>query len=178
MIIIKPTAVKWRPLKSKWNMVAPKKQELWRRTYFPRDSYHNIHGTWSTHPATTTYLFYILTVIFITNSFANFPAKQPQNEQHTRPPQSYISGHETCRIQAIGTIDLVEVSGTESSLFRRKPKCKQPNVYHDLQRIYFSLNQNFAGTRSLFDHPKCVIKYEILNCLHLFISFKIIPLKS
>ena len=123
-------------------------------------------------------LFYILTIIFTTNSFANFPTEQPQNEQHTRPPQSYISGHETCRIQAIGTIDLVEVSGTESSLFRRKPKCKQPNVYHDLQRIYFSLNQNFAGTRSLFDHPKCVIKYEILNCLHLFISFKIIPLKS
>ena len=127
-----------------------RKQELWRRTYFPRDSYHNIHGTWSTHPATTTYLFYILTVIFITNSFANFPAKQPQNEQHTRPPQSYISGHETCRMQAIGTIDWSRFRGLRRRCSVGRPKCKQPNVCHDFAKNILQLKSQFRCEKVSF----------------------------
>ena len=84
-------------------------------------------------------LFYILTVIFITNSFANFPTKQPQHEQHTRPPQSYISGHETCRMQAIGTIDWSRFRELRRRCSVGKPKCKQPNVCHDFASLPTSL---------------------------------------
>ena len=92
---------------------------------------------------------------FITNSFAGFPTKQPQNEQHTRPPQSYISGHETCHIQAIGTIDWSRFRELRRRCSVGKPKCKQPNVCHEFaEKIYFSQNHNFAVRRSLFDHPK------------------------
>ena len=132
---------------------------LFSKRFLPQHPRHLINS--SRHHI---YLFYILTIIFITNSFANFPAKQPQNEQHTRPPQSYISGHETCRIQAIGTIDLVEVSGTASSLFRRKPKCKQPNVCHDFAEKYTSVEITILPWEGLFlIIQKWVIKYEILK---------------
>ena len=104
---------------------------LFSKRFLPQHPRHLINS--SRHH---TYLFYILTIIFITNSFANFPAKQPQNEQHTRPPQSYISGHETCRMQAIGTIDWSRFRELRRRCSVGKPKCKQPNVCHDFAEKY------------------------------------------
>ena len=49
---------------------------------------------------------------------------------------------------------------------------RQQMFFMICRKIYSSLNHNFAVRRSLFDHPKCLIKYEILNRFHLFILLK------